>query len=297
MFGYEPDFYLGLLIAGITLGGVYALFGSGLTMIFGAAKLMNFAQGEIFMIGGYVAWLLIGAAGFAFGPALVVTTIALAVIGLLLATTLFRRITSDARSLEVGLVLTLGLSILLQNAALQVFGPNAYYPDNPWGTDGVSIGGVQIPYIRMLAFGLAVVILGALGLFLRYTRIGLAIRGVPQNRDLAVLVGIPERRVNVVSIVLGFALSGIAGAAVSPFYGVFPNMGAGFIFIGFAILYMGGMTSVLGSVVAALIVGVLTSFTSGLISASAAAITPLALIAAVLLFKPEGLFGSKVRTA
>jgi branched-subunit amino acid ABC-type transport system permease component len=295
--GYEPAFWLGLLVGGVTLGGVYALFGSGLTMIFGAAKLMNFAQGEIFMIGGYLAWLLIAQLNMGFASALLTVVVVLALVGAALSVTLFRRITGSPRALEIGLVLTLGLSIVLQELALKTFGANALLPESPWGTEAITIGGVRIAYIRLAVLALAVIVLVALGVFLRYTRIGLAIRGVPQNRDLSVLVGIPEKRVNAVSIAIGFALSGLAGAAVAPFYGVFPSMGAGFIFVGFAILYMGGMTSVLGSIISALVVGIITSFASGLFSASAAGVAPLILMAAVLLFRPQGLFGSKVRTA
>ncbi|MFF5179782.1 branched-chain amino acid ABC transporter permease [Micromonospora sp. NPDC000316] len=297
LLGYPPAFWLGLVVSGVALGGLYALFGSGLTLIFGAAKIMNFAQGEFFMVGGYVAVFSAVSLGLGFWPTLAVTTAALGLLGLGLNATIFRRVTQNARSLEIGIVMTLGLSLVLQEGALQLFGSTARRPVADVGVPDLRLGGVTIEGVRLVSLGLAVIALAGLGWFLTRTRAGLAVRAMPQNRELAATLGIRTSRVNGYAIGIGTALSGLAAAAVAPYYGVYPSMGAGFGFVAFAIVFMGGLTSVAGSVVAALIVGVVTSLVGGAISATAASAIPLIIMALVVLVRPQGLFGRAARKA
>lgn len=295
--GYPPAFWLGLVVAGVALGGLYALFGAGLTLIFGAARIMNFAQGDLFMVGGYVAVLVSTTLRLGFWPSLVITPIVLGLLGLVLNSTLFARITRDERSLEIGIVMTLGLSIVLQEGALQLFGSTARRPSADIGIPDLHLGGVTVEGVRLVALGLAAVALSALWWFLTRTRAGLAVRAMPQNRDLAATLGIRTDRVNAYAIGIGTALSGLAAAAIAPSYGVYPSMGAGFGFVAFAIVFMGGLTSVAGSVVAALVVGVTTQLVAGAWSATAADAIPLIIMALVVLLRPQGLFGKAARRA
>jgi branched-chain amino acid transport system permease protein len=281
LFGYSLAFWLGLVVSGITLGALYALFGSGLTLVFGAAKIMNFAQGDLFMVGGYVAVFCTSELGLGFWPTLLVSAAALGLLGLLLNATIFRRITRDSRSLEIGIVMTLGLSLVLQEGALQLFGSTARRPDVGVGVPDLRLGGVTIEGIRLVSVALAAVALGLLGWFLTRTRAGLAVRAMPQNRELAATLGIRTGRINGYAIGIGTALSGFAAAAVAPYYGVFPSMGAGFGFVAFAIVFMGGLTSVAG----------------GAVSATAASAVPLVIMALVVLLRPQGLFGKSARRA
>jgi branched-chain amino acid transport system permease protein len=293
--GYAPSFWLGLLVAGIALGGIYALFSSGLTMIFGAAQVMNFAQGELFMIGGYLLWFFTGTAGIPFGLSLPLVAVVMAGVGVLLGSTLLARAVRSARAQEISLVLTLGLSVVLRELAQAWFGNVPKTPSYAMAGPHVSIGGISIQSLRFLSLALAIVLLTGLWWFMSRTRIGLAVRAMPQNRDLARTVGIPARRVTVLAIALGSALSGIAGASIAPYYGVFPNMGAAFLFTGFAILFIGGMTNVAGTLVASLAVGVVTSVAGGVVSATAASIAPLAVMAVATLLRPDGVFGTRSR--
>jgi branched-chain amino acid transport system permease protein len=295
MFGYELEFWLGLVVSGVSLGGVYALFGTGLTMVFGAARIMNFAQGELFMLGGYVAWFCSATLGANFWITLIIVTLTLGMVGMLLNWALFRRVTRNPRSLEIGIVMTLGLSMVLQESALLLGGIQSRRPTDPLAGWGIDIGGVTIQGVRLVALGLAVVVLCSLWLTLRHSRIGLAILGVPANRDLARTLGIPEGRINMIALALGSALSGLAAASIAPFFGVYPSMGAGFIYIGFAILFMGGMTSIVGTAIAAMIVGIAIAIMGGVVSAAAANVAPLAVVATVVLFRPHGLFGKESR--
>ena len=297
IFGYSAGFWGGLIVDGITLGGVYALFSSGLTMIFGAAQVMNFAQGEFFMFGGYVAWFLITTLHFSFWLALPVVAIILGLFGALISVTMFARIAQGPRTQEIGLVLTLGLSVVFQQGATSFFGVTPRVPAYHLAQAHITIGGVAIQDLRLVTLGLALVALGVLGWFMSKTRLGLAIRGTPLNRELARTLGVPSRAVTMSAIAIGTALSGLAAAAISPFYGVYPTMGSAFLFTGFAILFMGGMTNVLGTLVAALAVGVVTSVAGGVISATAASVAPLAVMAAASLLRPNGVFGSGPRAA
>lgn len=295
MLGYDLSFWLGLVVSGVTLGGVYALFGTGLTMVFGAARIMNFAQGELFMVGGYVAWFCSTTLQANFWVTLVLVTVTLGVLGVVLNWTLFRRVTRNPRSLEIGIVMTLGLSIILQEGALSLGGIQSRRPADPLGGWSMDIGGVTIQGVRLIALGLSVLVLFSLWLILQRTRVGLAIRGVPANRNLARTLGIPEGRINMFALGLGSALSGLAAASIAPFFGVFPSMGSGFIYIGFAILFMGGMTSIGGTALSAVLVGVAISIMGGVVSAAAASVAPLAVMALVVLVRPQGLLGREFR--
>jgi branched-chain amino acid transport system permease protein len=295
LLGHPVAFWLGLIVTGIATGGLYALFSSGLSMIFGAAQIMNFAQGDIFMAGGYAAVFFMSVLHLSYWLALPLATLALGVAGIVASQTLFRRIGRGQRSLEMGIVMTVGLSIVLEAGALQLLGGTVRIPDTWLAQSRFTVGGVTIQSISGVALILAVAVLAALGAFLRYTKVGLAIRAFPQDRQLAVVLGLPEGYVRGCAIGIGCALSGLAGATVAPYYGVYPTMGSTFIFVGLAVLFMGGLTSVLGTVVAALIVGVATSLLAGGVSATAAAIAPLAVLAVVLMVRPEGLLGARVR--
>jgi branched-subunit amino acid ABC-type transport system permease component len=293
--GYSAAFWAGLIVAGITLGGIYALFSSGLTMIFGAAQVMNFAQGEFFMIGGYVTWFLTSTLRFSFWLALPVVAVVLGLFGAAMSATVFARIARSSRAQEIGLVLTLGLSVVFQQGATSFFGDTPRTPAYSLAQPHITIGGVTIQDLRLVALALALAALGALGWFMSRTRLGLAIRGTPLNRELARTLGIPARTVTMWAIAIGTAMSGLAAAAIAPFYGVYPTMGSAFLFTGFAILFIGGMTNVFGTLVAALAVGVVTSVAGGVLSATAASIAPLAVMAAAALLRPNGVFGTESR--
>jgi branched-chain amino acid transport system permease protein len=293
--GHPSSFWLGLILNGIAIAGVYALFGAGLTMIFGAARIMNFAQGDVFMIGGYACFFCMTSLHLSYWLSLPLVALGLGLVGLVGSQTIFRRITASDRSLEIGIVMTLGLSLVLEEGALKLLGAQQRTPTWSMIYSTITVGGVTIQTLRAVALVLAVVILAALGWFLRFTRAGLAIRAIPQNRALASVMGIQQQRINAFAIGIGCALSGLAGATVAPYYGAYPTMGASFVFIGFAILFMGGSTSVLGTIVAAVLVGVTTSLLAGAVSSAAAAMAPLAVMALVLLVRPNGLFGARLR--
>jgi branched-chain amino acid transport system permease protein len=292
LLGFPLSYWLGLVINGLATGGAYALFAAGLTIIFGVVGILNFAQGEFFMVGGFLAFMFSQTLGLGYWASLVLTTLAMAALGVGSYYGLFRRLQRSPKAVEVGLITTLGLSIVLQNGFTLLFGAIPRSPNNALLNDNVDVGGVDTGVLMLVALGIAVVALVGLHLFLKRTRLGLAIRGVPQNRELASILGVSSATVTITALAIGMGLTGLAAAAIIPFYGVFPTMGVGFVFTGFAIVVIAGFGSIGGAITVALVIGVVMSVAGGGFSASAQDAAPLVLMTAALLFRPNG-FGAK----
>jgi branched-chain amino acid transport system permease protein len=297
MLGHPLNYWLGLIVNGLATGGTNALFAAGLTIIFGVVGILNFAQGEFFMLAGYLAYWYSATLGLGFWLGVVLTTVSMYGLGAMSYYGLFRRLQKSSRTLEVGLVTTLGLSLVLQNGALAVFGAESKAPNNELIAKSVDIGGVDTGVLQLITLGLAIVALGGLALAMRYTRIGLAMRAVPQNRDFAQVLGIPSSKITRTSIAVGMALTGLAAAAIVPFYGAFPTMGVGFVYTGFAIVVIAGLGSLSGSVAVALVIGIVMSIAGGIFSAQLEDAAPLVLMSVLLVWRPDGLSTSAVRTA
>jgi branched-chain amino acid transport system permease protein len=283
------------VVNGLATGGAYALFAAGLTIIFGVVGILNFAQGEFFMVGGFVAFFISQNLGWGYWVSLVLTTAVMAAVGAGSYYGMFRRLQRSPRAVEVGLVTTLGLSILLQNGFTILFGAIPRSPNNSLLNDNVVVGGVDTGVLMLIALGISIVALGGLHLFLKRSRLGLAIRGVPQNRELAAIIGVSSAKVTTTALAVGMGLTGLAAAAIIPFYGVFPTMGTGFVFTGFAIVVIAGFGSIGGAIVIALLLGVVMSVAGGGFSASAQDAAPLVLMTAALLVRPNGLVKRAVR--
>jgi branched-chain amino acid transport system permease protein len=297
MLGHPLIYWLGLMINGLATGGTYALFAAGLAIIFGVVGILNFAQGEFFMVAGYLGLWFSSTLGLGFWVGMVLTTVSMFGIGVLSYYGLFKRLQASSKTLEVGLVTTLGLSIVLQNGAVAVFGAIPKAPGNVFLGHNVDVGGVDTGVLQLIALALALVSLGGLRVALLHTRLGLAIRAVPQNRDFARVLGIPAPTVTRASIGIGMALTGLAAAAIIPFYGVYPTMGIGFVFTGFAIVVIAGLGSIGGAVAVALVIGVVMSIAGGIFSAQLQDAAPLVLMSLMLILKPDGIGAKAVRTA
>jgi branched-chain amino acid transport system permease protein len=295
LLGFPPSYWLGLIVNGLATGGAYALFAAGLTIIFGVVGILNFAQGEFFMVGGFIAFFISQQLGMGYWVSLVLTTIVMAGVGVGSYYGLFRRLQRSPRAVEVGLITTLGLSIVLQNGFTLLFGAIPRSPNNSLINDNIVVGGVDTSVLMLIALGIAIVALVGLHLFLKHTRLGLAVRGVPQNRELSSILGISSAKVTITALAVGMGLTGLAAAAIIPFYGVFPTMGVGFVFTGFAIVVIAGFGSIGGAITVAIIIGVVMSVAGGGFSASAQDAAPLVLMTAALLFRPNGIGAKAVR--
>jgi branched-chain amino acid transport system permease protein len=287
------SFYGQLLLNGIVMGVIYALVAMGLSLIFGVLEIVNFAHGEFYMLASMLAYFLTAQWGFGYWATIVMVT----VVGLAVGYVLFEGLLLGLRgeAFERSILLTMGLSMVLQNGAVFLFTTTPRMVETPLSYQNIQLGDLRVPVARVYALVLGVGAFVALYLILHRTRLGKAMRGVAQNRAAAMMVGIDTRVVARLAVAIGIGLSGLAGAALAPIYSVHPLMGFAFVFKAFAIIIIGGLGNVAGAAIAAVMLGVIESFAGGLLPlAMTDAVAFIAMIA-VLLLRPQGLFGRGVR--
>jgi branched-chain amino acid transport system permease protein len=287
------SFLAQLLLNGIVIGVIYALVAMGLSLIFGVLEIVNFAHGEFYMLASMLAFFLTAHWSFDYWTTIVVVTAVGLAVGYVLFEGLLLALRGEA--FERSILLTMGLSMVLQNGAVFLFTTTPRMIETPLSYQNVQLGDVRLPVARLYALILGVVAFGLLYLILHHTRLGKAMRGVAQNRAAAMMVGIDTRVVSRLAVAIGIGLSGLAGAALAPIYSVHPLMGFAFVYKAFAIIIIGGLGNVSGAAIAAVMLGVIESFAGGLLPlAMTDAVAFIAMIA-VLLLRPQGLFGRGVR--
>lgn len=287
----------------LVIGVVYALSASGLALIFGILRLVNFAHGEFYMVGGYLYYFLTISGGVPPLVAIPVTVAVLFVFGLLVERLLIRRAEGPAveRRAEYVILITFALSIFLQNIFLVLFGPWNMQPASVF-TGSVRIGDLVVGGDRLAALATGIVLLGALIYVLQRTFVGRALRAVSQHREGAAVVGINPIRMGALAFGVGSALAGAAGALIGPIFLVNSRMGILPGVKAFVIIVLGGMGSVKGSILGSLLLALVESFGSILIPDPSRALAykdayGLFVLVVILLFRPEGLFGEWARRA
>jgi len=281
------------LIQGVVLGGLYALFAVGLTLIFGVLDVINVAHGEFFAAGGYLLFAAVVLLHLPSAAGVVAAGLGAFLLGLtvypLLIAPLGRRLgRRPAGSLY--LVLTLGLSTFMQSSLLAIAGGD-YRQVPPLVRGILEIGFTGVSHQRVLVLAAAAVLLAALFAFLRWNRQGLAVRAVAQNPEAAQAMGINLARIFALTLALGVALAGIAGALVAPLFNVYPAVGFPLTIKAFAITILGGMGNLVGALLASLIIGVAESLTVMVIPSQWQNGVAFVVMIAVLLLRPQGLLG------
>ncbi len=289
----DLSFLLQLLVNGLVLGVIYALVAMGLALIFGVLEIVNFAHGELYMLGAVLAYFLTMNLGVGYFGSIALVAAGSFCLGALIYETLLASL--SGRDFERSVLLTLGLSMVLQNGATYLLTATPRMEVTPFSYQSLIFGDVRIPVLRAFALGLALTAFAALYLVLHHTRVGKAMRGVAQNRAAALMVGIDPRAVSRLAVAIGVGLSGLAGGALAPVYSVHPGMGQGFVFKAFAIVIIGGLGNVSGSAFAAMLLGMLESVAGGFLPP--AFVDAIAFVAKILLllFRPSGIFGRGVR--
>ncbi|GEK34724.1 branched-chain amino acid ABC transporter permease [Kurthia sibirica] len=276
------------LIAGLLLGGMYALISMGLNMILGVVRIINFAHGEFLMIAMYLSYLFFIWGNLDPYVSAILIVIILFFIGALTQKLLIEPIIDKPAPTKI--FATLGLSIALQNLALMVFDANYLSVKTSYQTSVVTLFNLSISVPRLLAFVVAILVVIALYYFLQKTMVGRAIRAVSMQRTAAHLMGINVKRIYMVAFGIGTALVGVAGSMLLPIYSVFPTVGASFVLIAFVVVVLGGMGNMFGAFYGGLIIGVVESFAGVLISPGVKEIVYFIIFLLVLLIKPAGLF-------
>jgi len=293
--------WFGRIFAGLSLGSILMLAAIGLAITYGLLGVINMAHGEMIMIGAYATYATQSAfrawmpESFAWYPvvALPVAFVVAAAVGILIERTVIRWL--YGRPLET-LLATWGVSLILIQAVRQLFGPQNVEIENPsWLSGGLQFGSLVMPYNRITIIVFALAVLAAVALILNRTRLGLFVRGVTQNRQMASAVGVPTDRIDMMAFGLGSGIAGLAGVALSQVGNVGPELGQSYIIDSFIVVVLGGVGQLMGTVVAGFGLGVANKLLEPWLGAVIAKIIILALIIAFIQKRPSGLFALKGR--
>ena len=279
------------LLNGILMGGIYTLVSSGLTLIYGVLHIINFAHGAMLMVAMFGVYYLLIKLGIDPYLALVIMVPAMYALGYLLYRYMIGKL-SLGRDENI-LLITLGLSILIENLALMFFKGDSRTVSLSYSDKVLEWGPLMVSLPKLISFVAAMVLCGLLGLFISRTDTGKAIRAVAKERMGARLVGIDVDKVFAVSFGIGLATLGAAACLLMPIFYVSPTIGHVFVRVAFTVVVLGGMGSFLGAVVGGLIVGLTESFGGLYLGESLGQIGISLIFILILLFRPTGLFGGK----
>lgn len=288
--------FLSLLLNGISLGAIYALVAMGFAVIFKASEVVNFAHGSLLLLGAYLIARLHGTIGF--WPAVVVGIAGTALVGLLVERVLIRPL-RGAPVITLA-ILTIGVDILLATELTRAIGSDILSAGQPWGGDSVRIGGVGISQNRLLAMGVAAVLIVLFFLATKYSSWGVSMRAAAEDGEAAALMGIRLGRVSAVAWLVAGALAAVAGLFLTgtPTPGVTPGISATAL-RAFPAAILGGLDSTGGALVGGLVIGVTESLTAGyqdqlsFLGRGFGDVVPYVVMIAVLLVRPSGLFGTR----
>lgn len=289
--GQKPtDLVTQSIVTGLLLGGVYALVSVGLTLIFGVLGIVNFAQGAMLTMAMYLVYEMTTRGDL---PVYVATLLAVPVMfvfGVLVQATLLNKLTRSG-SHEGPLLVTLGLSLLIINVLLMIFGGRPLRV--PGSVDGsVDLLGAVASYERLIAFAGALAVAAALLLLLRKTSFGMSIRAVSANAEGASLVGVDVRRIYAMTFGIGAACVAVAGGLMAPFLSLTPTVGEQFTILAFVIVVLGGLGSVTGALMGGLIIGLVQTVGALYFPGTGSLILVFAVFVLVLFFRPQGIVGA-----
>ncbi len=278
------------LLNGVVYGAILFVVSSGLVMIYGLRRVVNFAHGAFYMVGAYVGFSVIPSLGF--GWALVIVPIVLFAAGTVLDVTLFRLVQN--RSPLVSLIATFGLLLILEDGVRGVWGRRTYSINPPpWLSGAVNLSGSPFPIYRLAIVGFAACVIMVLALWLRRSRTGLFVRAASVDPTTTAVMGVDTDRLSAVVVGFGTALAGLSGVLAAPLLSLSPTMGSYVLVGSFVVTVSGGLGSFTGAFIAAMIVGEVQVGGSVLLPELASTL-PFILMTVVLIWRPTGLFGSRV---
>jgi branched-subunit amino acid ABC-type transport system permease component len=273
-------------VNGIVTGMILALVASGLTLIFGIMDVVNFAHGELFMLGAYIGVVVMATTG-SFWLALLAATLLIALFGAALQIVTLRPLIG--RDPLTTILATFGISLVLQNYALWQFGPVARKIDEPF-TGHFQLFYLDYPWYRLVIAALSALIIGAFWLFLKYGTFGIWIRATTQDRVMAQAMGIPVPLVHTAVFAIGAGMAAASGVLFAPLVGVNHAMGLDWVLKAFIVVVVGGMGNLGGSIAAAIFISLLEAYASIWVSPAQAVIVSFVVLILTLLFRPTGLF-------
>jgi branched-chain amino acid transport system permease protein len=279
------------LIWGVAIGCIYVLLATGLNVIFGVMKLVNFAHGQFLMIGAYLTWTISVSLGLNAYLAILISMVIVAALGVVIERFTFRKVLGTEKLNEI--FISLGLIYIFENAALLIWGDQAQQIKSPFYGMSLQLPSISITYDRIVAVGVVIAVLVGFGLLLWKTKIGLAMRATSQINRTAMLMGINVEQIYMITFALGSALAAVAGGLYGIIFSFDSQVGAMPTIIAFAIIILGGLGSIRGAIIGGLLYGITeqlaTLFLGGIWSSAVA----FALLIIVLIVRPNGIFGEK----
>jgi branched-chain amino acid transport system permease protein len=284
-----------ITILGLALGGVYALMASGLTLIFGVMRIVNLAHPIMIIAGAFVAyWLFQEPLNIDPILSMPIAFVVLFCVGLVLYKLVFEREAANAKYSEMTVLLTFGVALCADGLLSTLFTNTQRGTTPSYGAEAYFIGDIFIPKGQLYAGIVSVVVIGALYLFLRYTRFGYAIRATTQNRSAAQLMGVNVGLVSLITFGIGLGLAGAAGSLVSFIWQFFPSKHWEWIAVLMSLVVLGGMGKLHGAIVAALTLSVIAAFVGTYFGSTWSLLTFFLALFLILLIRPQGLFGEKI---
>jgi len=279
-----------VLLNGIFICSIYCLVALGLTIILGVMDIADFAQGALYMIGAYVSFFVANLLDLNFLLAVVVAVLAAAVVGVVNNLAVYQPVLKRGANT---LIAALGILLIIQNLALLIFGPDYHIAQMPFGQAKLEVMNATILVYKGAIILIACLLVPAVWLFMQKTTMGKAIRAVSQDKEGAAILGIGSGKVSVFTFCLGTALVALTGALLSPVYAFDAFFGSQIIVKAFTIVIIGGLGSLRGAVVGALIVGMGENMIAGYFSAEYSSLMTFSLLILILFVRPQGIFGRR----
>jgi branched-chain amino acid transport system permease protein len=287
--------FASVLVSGLVLGGIYSLVGAGLNLIFGVIKIINFAQGALLMFGAYLSYWIVTWLGIDPYLTLPLVVVGMALLGYFIQTALINPVLKQERTSQ--LLITFGISLLIQNGALALWGPDIRFVKSFVGYNTFAFLGIRIGVSAAIAILGAAIIIFMLFIFLNKSKMGTAIRAVSQQSDSALLAGIDVKRVYAIAFAIGSAMVGVASVLMIPIYDIFPLMGEQFGVIAFIVVVLGGLGNVQGAAIAGVFLGVTQNIFAVYVSNQLSVAVLFLIFLVTLLFRPQGIFIRKMRVS
>lgn len=290
---FDPGILSLVMVEGAVRGSMYALMGAGLALIFGIMGVNNFAHGELFMMGSYTMFFVVGALGWPWPIGVVLAAVIVFIIGMGIERTLIETLRKRAGRdwLLDAFVLTIGLMVVLQNLALIVFGSTRRGITGL--VDGSFVWGPMIvSYERLIILGVSALCGLALWAFIQFSATGKAIRATAQDPEAAQTLGINTLRVYTLTFGIGAGLAGLAGGLLISIYPAYPTVGFQPVLKSFAAVILGGLGNVPGAIIAAFLLGIIEAYSTFFMSAGWQNVVVAVLVILIMMVRPSGLFSS-----
>ena len=281
--------FIQLLINGLLLGGAYAIISISLTLIFGVVRVVNFAHGELLMVGLYATWLMTSYTGLHPYATVIPVAILLFAIGALMQRFVIQPLLTAEPHIQI--FATVGVSTALLNLSLMVFGADVRTVEAKVGSNAFQVGPINIVTGQLVTFVVAILVAVGVHLFLQRTFIGRGFRALAQNRSAAALMGVNVNKAYILVFGLGAALLGLASGLLAVQYPVFPTVGQYFVLTAFVIVVLGGLGSLPGAVVGSLFIGLIDSLAGYYVGSDLKEVVYFVIFLVILTLRPTGLFG------